>query len=184
MLWQVKFQDKKILVELPDRIVADQDFHAVLGGKNLKLKWLSAQKSLVICSPDQQGLEQHLKARSFRVQKFSGEAEAQTQLEFGGGTQKLTEFFSASLQRFAPGQEARQSAQANVAKQLRSPMAGKVLKILVKEGETVTAGQLVAVVEAMKMENRIIVQQNGVIKSLKVTEGSNVTSGQTLMSIQ
>ena len=52
-----------------------------------------------------------------------------------------------------------------------SPMQGTVLKVLVAEGDTVTAGQVICVVEAMKMENEIAAPRDGAVTELDVTAG-------------
>ena len=59
-----------------------------------------------------------------------------------------------------------------------SPMQGTVLKVEVAEGDAVEAGQLLCVVEAMKMENEIVAPRLGVVRGLAVAPGAGVTSGQ------
>src|SRR5262249_41441438 len=59
---------------------------------------------------------------------------------------------------------------------LKAPMPGKVLSVVVKEGETVERGQLLLVLEAMKMEHRIDAPWAGTIKSLNVAEGDQVAN--------
>jgi acetyl-CoA/propionyl-CoA carboxylase biotin carboxyl carrier protein len=61
-----------------------------------------------------------------------------------------------------------------------SPMQGTVLKVEVADGDAVAAGQLLCVVEAMKMENEIVAPHPGVVGQLGVTVGSAVTSGQQI----
>ena len=65
-----------------------------------------------------------------------------------------------------------------------SPMPGKVIKILVKEGEEVKAGQGIIVVEAMKMENEIKTPKAGVVKEIKVKEGDAVEAGARMALIE
>ncbi len=60
---------------------------------------------------------------------------------------------------------------------LRSPMPGKVVKVLVKVGDEVKAGTPVVVVEAMKMENELRCTRDGVVKEIPVVEGQTVESG-------
>jgi acetyl-CoA/propionyl-CoA carboxylase biotin carboxyl carrier protein len=57
-------------------------------------------------------------------------------------------------------------------------MQGTVLKVEVAEGDAVEAGQLLCVVEAMKMENEIVAPRLGVVRGLAVAPGAGVTSGQ------
>lgn len=67
---------------------------------------------------------------------------------------------------------------------VETPMPGKVVKVLVKEGEKVEAGQTLLIVEAMKMENRIDSQAAGTVRSVHVREGDNVSFGQVLVEIE
>ena len=61
-----------------------------------------------------------------------------------------------------------------------SPMQGTVLAVEVKEGDEVREGQVVCVVEAMKMENEITAHRPGVVTGLSVEEGEQVTTGQVI----
>ena len=65
-----------------------------------------------------------------------------------------------------------------------APMPGKVLRILVREGEQVKTGQGLLVLEAMKMENEIPAPKDGIIKKIHVKEGDTVDTGQTLVQIE
>lgn len=65
-----------------------------------------------------------------------------------------------------------------------SPMPGKVMKILVGEGEEVKEGQGVIVVEAMKMENELKAPKAGTVSSIKVKEGDAVESGKPMIVIE
>ena len=65
---------------------------------------------------------------------------------------------------------------------LNSPMPGTVLDIKVAEGAAVTAGQVVLILEAMKMENEITAPADGTVASIPVAKGASVNSGDTLMT--
>ena len=67
---------------------------------------------------------------------------------------------------------------------LTSPMQGTVLAVNVAEGDEVAAGQLVCIIEAMKMENEIAAHKSGVIAELPISEGASVTAGDTLAVIR
>lgn len=64
---------------------------------------------------------------------------------------------------------------------LKSPMPGMVLKILVNEGDEVKKGDSLIVLEAMKMENMLKAQGNGLVKSIKVQPGNAVEKGALLI---
>ncbi len=65
-----------------------------------------------------------------------------------------------------------------------APMPGKILRILVKEGEQVKTGQGLLVLEAMKMENEIPAPKDGVVKKVFVKEGDTVNTGDPLVEIE
>jgi biotin carboxyl carrier protein len=66
---------------------------------------------------------------------------------------------------------------------ITSPMPGKVIKILVKQGDKVAKGDLLLVVEAMKMENNILSPADAVVDRITVKEGDLVTSNSILIHL-
>jgi acetyl-CoA/propionyl-CoA carboxylase biotin carboxyl carrier protein len=66
---------------------------------------------------------------------------------------------------------------------LSSPMQGTVVKVAVKEGDKVVAGDLIIVLEAMKMEQPLNAHKDGVIRELKAVVGESVSSGTVLCEI-
>ncbi len=66
---------------------------------------------------------------------------------------------------------------------LTSPMQGTVVKVAVEEGATVQAGDLIIVIEAMKMEQPLNAHKSGVVKNLTVVIGETVASAATLCDI-
>ncbi len=68
--------------------------------------------------------------------------------------------------------------------EIRAQMPGKVVKLLVELGANVQAGQGVIVVEAMKMQNEMKSPKDGVVSSIKATEGATVLAGETLLVIE
>ncbi len=67
---------------------------------------------------------------------------------------------------------------------LLTQMPGKVVKINVKEGDTVKAGDCVLILEAMKMENEIKTSVEGTVKSIHVKEGDALDSGVLMIEIE
>ncbi|WP_297067357.1 biotin/lipoyl-containing protein [Thermococcus sp.] len=64
-----------------------------------------------------------------------------------------------------------------------APMPGKILRLLVGEGERVKAGQDLLLMEAMKMENEVSCLKDGVVKRILVREGDTVDTGQALIEL-
>lgn len=67
---------------------------------------------------------------------------------------------------------------------IKAPLPGKVLSVYVKEGDTVKKEDKLLMMEAMKMENTIHSDTEGVIKSIKVTDGSVVLQDDILLEIE
>ncbi|MEP9392176.1 acetyl/propionyl/methylcrotonyl-CoA carboxylase subunit alpha [Gordonia sp. VNK1] len=65
-----------------------------------------------------------------------------------------------------------------------APMQGTVVKVAVEEGQTVAAGDLVVVLEAMKMENPVTAHKDGVVTGLAVEPGAAVTQGTALLELK
>ena len=76
---------------------------------------------------------------------------------------------------------ARAGADAAAPVTIRSPIPGRVVKVLVKAGDRVTAGQTLVVLEAMKMENELGAPRAGAILEVRCAEGSAVEAGQDLV---
>jgi biotin carboxyl carrier protein len=66
---------------------------------------------------------------------------------------------------------------------LKSPLPGIILDITCSVGDTVKKGQKLLILEAMKMENNVIADTNGVIKEIKVQKGDAVLEGADLIII-
>jgi biotin carboxyl carrier protein len=67
---------------------------------------------------------------------------------------------------------------------LKAPMPGLVVKVLVEPGQEVTPGQPLVVLQAMKMENELSLPAGGKISKLGVTEGQTVEAGQVLATLE
>lgn len=66
---------------------------------------------------------------------------------------------------------------------IKAPMPGTILKINVKAGDKVKKGDVVCVLEAMKMENDICAPQDGVVASVEVAQGASVTTDAVVVTI-
>ena len=66
---------------------------------------------------------------------------------------------------------------------IKAPMPGTILDVKVSVGAAVKKGDIVAVLEAMKMENEIFAPQDGTIASVNVTKGATVAADQLLVSM-
>ncbi|HYL68027.1 MAG TPA: biotin/lipoyl-containing protein [Candidatus Limnocylindria bacterium] len=75
------------------------------------------------------------------------------------------------------------SAEAKGRQQVLAPMPGKIIRVLVKTGDSIEMKQGLVVVEAMKMQNEIRSPKSGTVERLLVTEGQSVNTGEVLAII-
>lgn len=68
--------------------------------------------------------------------------------------------------------------------QVKAPMPGKVVRVLVEAGQTVEAGQGLVVVEAMKMQNELKSPKSGTVAELRAEPGSTVNAGDVLVVVE
>lgn len=72
---------------------------------------------------------------------------------------------------------------AQGAVKVNAPMPGKILSVKVQAGNTVKKGDIIMILEAMKMENEIPAPQDGTIASINVNAGSSVEAGDVLATL-
>ena len=90
----------------------------------------------------------------------------------------------AGAGRKAPRRGERKSSSGGGPDILPSPLQGNMWKVLVKQGDTVQEGQLLCIIEAMKMENEITAHKAGVIAELPIVEGAPIAAGAPIATIK
>jgi len=151
--------------------VAGQTCHGVVESKELaeRAEQLSHQPTTLIASPDGRLLERvssvELDGRLYEVKALIPEP-------------PFAEL--ARRRRERTGRAAHRGAAKDA---VVTPMQGTVLAVQVAEGDEVRAGQVVCIVEAMKMENEITAHRDGVVTELSVEPGQAVTTGQVVCVI-
>lgn len=83
----------------------------------------------------------------------------------------------------APAPAAAPKAAVGAGEKVNSPLPGVIIEVSVKEGQAVKAGQKVAVLEAMKMENEISAPKDGTVTAIHVNKGDSVLEGAPIVSI-
>lgn len=86
----------------------------------------------------------------------------------------------APVQAAAPATAAKPAGEG---KPVTSPLPGVIIEVSVKEGDTVAAGQKIAVLEAMKMENEIQADRAGVVTKINVSKGDSILEGAAIVTI-
>jgi acetyl-CoA/propionyl-CoA carboxylase biotin carboxyl carrier protein len=91
---------------------------------------------------------------------------------------------AAAAGRKAPKRGERKASSGGGGDELTSPLQGNMWKVLVEKGATVEEGQLLCIIEAMKMENEITAHKAGVIEELAVKEGEPIANGALIAVIK
>lgn len=83
----------------------------------------------------------------------------------------------------APKAEAPKASGAAGSIKVNAPMPGKIVAVKANPGDKVSRGQVILVLEAMKMENDIVAPEDGTVASVNVAVGSSVESGETIATL-
>ncbi|SFH64022.1 biotin/lipoyl-containing protein [Pisciglobus halotolerans] len=82
-----------------------------------------------------------------------------------------------------PMQQKTAASTASSGTLVTAPMPGNIIKVSVQVGEAVKAGQVLCVLEAMKMENEIVAPEDGTISEVNISKGASVEAGDTLVKL-
>ncbi len=83
----------------------------------------------------------------------------------------------------APAPAAKASSGSAGSVEISAPMPGKILAVKAQVGQSVKKGEVILLLEAMKMENEVVAPQDGKIASVNVNEGAMVESGEVLATM-
>ncbi|XP_014799684.1 PREDICTED: propionyl-CoA carboxylase alpha chain, mitochondrial isoform X2 [Calidris pugnax] len=115
------------------------------------------------------------------IQRLSRNASGDTSIQFLGTVYKLQILtkVAAELSKYMPEKAAEDTSSI-----LRSPMPGAVVAVSVKPGDTVSEGQEICVIEAMKMQNSMIAAKTGKVKAVHCKAGDTVGEGDLLVELE
>lgn len=157
--------EKEFSVEITD------DHHIVVDGKNYRVDFVSVSGqpvySLIADGRSHEAYVREsddewqvlLRGRLYPV-KVEDEREKRLRVAAGGGVAETGEFH------------------------LKAPMPGLVVAVSVEEGEEVKKGQVLIILESMKMQNELKSPRDGVVNRIKVKKGESVEQKQALLSVQ
>ncbi|MEZ4743906.1 MAG: acetyl-CoA carboxylase biotin carboxyl carrier protein subunit [Bdellovibrionota bacterium] len=183
MQWQVNIKNENIKLNLPSCISDDLPFQATIDGKVIHIRWQKHTNTFYLIEEAASGkkYERPLPLRYLNLRENIDSGKHEIDIEFSTRSPFV---LHSKVGRYVFGQDNRdKAAQAKGAK-LRSPMTGKVLQVLAKNDQQVSAGSLLFVIEAMKMENKIIAPIAGILSEIKINEGDQVNVNDLLAKIK
>ncbi|MFS0256347.1 acetyl/propionyl/methylcrotonyl-CoA carboxylase subunit alpha [Corynebacterium striatum] len=160
-------------------IVSDPAFTAENGSFDVYTKWIEEEwvgELPAYVDPDAPAEDDADPAQKFVVEVAGRRIEIAlpSNLIFGGGSPR-----KKSKKRRGGGAKAAASGDAVVA-----PMQGTVIKVNVEEGQEVAEGDVVLILEAMKMENPVKAHKSGTVTGLAVEQGARINKGTPLLEIK
>lgn len=183
MQWSVKTGIQQFKVGLPSNWSHERWFNATLENRSVQFLSHRFGCSVTIKAAGNLVLEKNIDLRQIQVAGTAGELKVAVQGDVWQGPQTGLGLLRAEVMPWLPPELSAQSTAKATEFKLRSPMTGKVLRVMVANGDDVKKGDELMVVEAMKMENRITAAIDGTIEGLSLTEGINISSGQNLLKI-
>jgi len=165
------------------RIHMNGQAHEVMVEKNGGDYRVTIGDTIYKCVPKEGGVAIN---NEFMAVVFEGSLEEGTELSFGERKVSARVEPIIELEKGESYSEEQESGPASKddAGSITAPMPGKLVSIKVKVGDKVQANTLVAVLEAMKMENEILAGVAGTVKEIKVKPGETVDGGKTLLVIE
>jgi biotin carboxyl carrier protein len=162
-------------------------YDVIIDGKNYRLE-LNRTVEVWSCQLDGRTIEvDAVLARPDVLSLRLGNKAYEVKCERVGGDLHLwvgSERFAAEVRDPRSLRSRTRAADDQGPKKLTAPMPGKVVRVLVREGDEVNPGSGVAVVEAMKMQNEIKSPKKGTIQKILVSEGAAVNAGDVLAIVE
>ena len=140
-----------------DGVVYDVDFESISGQPVFSLL-VNGDSHEAYIYPDEDQWEVHLQGIQYRV-IVEDEREKRLRSSFGSGPEQSGEYY------------------------LKAPMPGLVISILVSEGQEISQGDVLVILESMKMQNELKSPRDGIVSRVRVDEGDSVDRKQTLLSV-
>ena len=181
MKWEFKHGDKSITCEIPANISSGSETVVRLGDHEYQVLWQTNAKRLTVMRALDNGsyLEEYLYLEQIATQAFNGGAEVNLLYWQGGKLKQIQGRIGLAM-----ALRERQHATSEIAQTINSPLTGKVIQVHAVAGKTVNKGELLLVIEAMKMENRIQAPADATIVEVQATLNSMVNVGDTLLKLQ
>lgn len=177
----MKWKSGDFVITPPTALLPNRQVTMELNGSACLVEWLPDHHCLQVI--DEKGVEQRIRIRSLTGQHLgsANAMEVVAELIVGGQDAMATKLL---LTPDVPGQDARLAKAAASGATVKSQLTGKILRVLVQNGEAVTAGQPLVIIEAMKMENKILAPIAGTVSGLIISQATAISTGALVCKIQ
>ncbi len=180
MKWQTEINDQKILIELPHSFVKYEKNHLKSNEKRFYGTWNDKINSILFSVPGKED-SPFKKVLSYKnIIPVKEESHDGSQVSFGLINRKC--HFHISLKKVYPGSEHTKIISKNKNNTTKSPITGRVLKIIRMNGE-VHKNDTILIIEAMKMENKIKAPKSGILEKIHVKENAQIKSNDLLFTL-
>lgn len=178
MEWQVRIKEKPHTVDLPSYLVANTVISAKIDRRSVLLRWNPLHQTFFI-SESTGALERCFRLRNYSVEYDSQADEKRVRFQLASKDASVIE---AIVYPLSHSRAVRSKAKKKRADKQVSPLTGKVLKLYIKVGDTVRKGDQVAIIEAMKMENKILSEMTGIVKTISTVELAKINMGDEIFT--
>ncbi|MCB9228666.1 MAG: acetyl-CoA carboxylase biotin carboxyl carrier protein subunit [Deltaproteobacteria bacterium] len=179
--WLLRTEHREFRLSFRQALVSGVETEVVLDGQNYLIRWEPALKSVFLRKKDQVH-EKVVAIHSFRPDDFGRihGAEHTFRMELVACPPPCFRFM---LSLAGPDKGFRRKSSGSQGQTIRSPMTGRIIRVCASQGDELRAGQVLMVIEAMKMENNICAPDAGVLRQLMVDAGQSVQTGADLALI-
>ena len=183
MQWKIKFENTEAQIQIPSYTLHDRLFEVNLNGQAYLVKYHQKLNTLSIRRPDEK-VFRNVKIKRLKIEKDAESAEFFADIEFLSASSISTSAVKTETWIYTPASEQRRKAQATRGATIRSPMTGKILKVMGKEGAVVKKGDVLLIIEAMKMENKISAPVDGILVKFSAAENSIINANDLIGQIK
>lgn len=181
MEWQVRIKEQPHLIDVPNYLIMNTVMTATVDKREVFLRWNPQHQ---VCFISEKGKDASKLERAFRVRHLTVEIDSQTD-------EKIVRFHLASkeasvievlLYPMSHSRAVRAKMKKKRMDRQVSPLSGKITKLYIKAGDVIRKGDPVAIIEAMKMENKILSEMTGVVKAVSVSELNKINIGDEIFT--
>ena len=163
-------------------VVTDPAFAALDGSLRVHTRWIETEFSAEM--PPQNPAEVADAPERDKITVEVGGKRLEVVVPTALSQPRGTKAASGAAERSRGGSRSRRAAPASTSDTLVSPMQGTIVKITASEGQRVSAGDVVVVLEAMKMEQPLTAHKDGTVTGLSVELGQTVTAGAAICRLE